>query len=293
MRLSVIIPNLHSSILHHVLAALAAQTWPRDRFDVTVVGLDRYGYTARFPFARLLDTGVPTPPARARNLGIQATDGEVVVFLDADAVPRSDWLARYAAWFSTDDVAVVGGGIAFPWDAPYWTVAENVSVFYPTVVTAPRGERPNLPTMNLAVRRAALDRVGLFDERYPKPAGEDTDMTLRLRRAGYTLHFDPAIVVAHRQPRASAPVVLRKAQVLGYYSPRVDPRYTASEGFPPPLRHSWTLRLASPVVAAAATARIYRDNPPLRRRPIWPGVYLHKLAWCWGAARRLASSEHE
>lgn len=288
MKLSVVIPNLHSPTLDAVLAALAAQSWPRDRCDVTVVGLDGYGHTARCPFARLLDTGVPTPPARARNLGIRATDGEVIVFLDADAVPHPDWLARYAAWFAAPDVAVVGGGITFAWDAPYWSVAENVSVFYPTVVSAPRGVRPNLPTMNLAVRRAAFDRVGLFDERYPKAAGEDTDLSLRLRQAGYTLHFDPRIAVEHRQPRASAPAVLRKAQVLGYYSPRVDPRYAATEGFPPPLRHPWALRLASPAVAAAVATRIYRDNPPLRRRLVWPAVYLHKLAWCWGAARRLA-----
>ena len=39
----------------------------------------------------------------------------------------------------------------------------------------------------------------------------------------------------------------------GYYSPKVDPRYTTTEGFPPPLRHPWALRLASPAVAAAVT----------------------------------------
>ena len=288
MNLSVVIPNLNSPVLDQTLAALADQTWPLAQTEVVVVGLDRYGHVARFPFARLLDTRTPASAARARNLGVQATTGAVVVFLDADGVPRPDWLARYAAWFARPDVAVVGGGVTFAWDAPYWSVAENISTFYPTHVSAPPGERPNLPTLNLAVRRAALYRVGLFDERYPKAAGEDTDLTVRLRRAGYPLHFDPVIVVEHRQQRATPRAVWRKAWDMGYYSLKVDPRYEADMGLPRPLRHPLALRLASPAVAASVTLDVYRSRPALRRRPVWPGVYLAKLAWCWGAAHRLA-----
>jgi cellulose synthase/poly-beta-1,6-N-acetylglucosamine synthase-like glycosyltransferase len=287
MLLSVVIPNLHSPVIDQTLAGLAAQTWPREQTEVVVVGLDKYGHVARFPFARHIATERPVSPARARNLGAQATTGEIIVFLDADGVPHPDWLARYAAWFAAPAVAVVGGGIDFRWDAPYWSVCENVSAFYPTVVSAPPGERPNLPTLNLAVRRAALEQVGLFDERYPKAAGEDTDLTVRLRLAGHTLHFDPRIVVEHRPPRTTLRAILRKAADIGYYSLKVDPRYADRMGFPHLLRHPWTLRLAAPMVAAGVTLNIYRQRPGLRRRLVWPGVYLAKLWWCWGAARRL------
>lgn len=288
MSLSVVIPNLHSPVIHQTLAALSQQTFPIGSVEVVVVGLDRYSHVSRFPWARLLDTGQPVGAARARNLGVRATHGHGVVFLDADAVPRPDWLARLAAWFADPAVSAVGGGVTFDWDAPYWSVAENVSTFHPTVVSAPPGVRPNLPTINLAVRRAALDHVGLFDESYPRAAGEDTELTVRLRRAGYTLHFDPAAVVEHRQPRVTARAVWRKAADLGYYSLKVDPRYADEAGLPRPLRHPITLRLAAPALATLVTWQVYRDRPALRRRLVWPGVWLAKLAWGWGAARRLA-----
>lgn len=288
MLLSVVIPNLHSPVLDQTLAALDAQTWPRQHTEVIVVGLDRYGHMARLPWARFIDTGQPASAAHARNRGLQASHGEVVVFLDADAIPRPDWLARYAVWFDKAEVTVVGGGVEFDWRAPYWSVCENVSTFYPTVVSAAPGERPNLPTINLAARRQALVEIGGFDERYPRAAGEDTDLTVRLRLAGHRLWFDPLIIVEHRQARVTAPAICRKAWDLGYYSLKVDPRYTTSMGLPPALRHAIVLRLVSPLLAAGVTWSIYRQRPALRRRWVWPGVYLAKLAWCWGAAQRLA-----
>ncbi len=287
MKLSVVIPNLHSPVLDQTLAALAGQTWPREQTEVVVVGLDRYGYLAAYPWVRDLNTGTPTPPARARNLGVRATSGDIVVFLDADGIPAPDWLARLAGRFADPSVNVVGGGVVFAWDAPYWSVCDNVSNFHPFVTSAPAGERPNLPTLNLAIRRAVLDHVGLFNETYPKAAGEDTELMLRLRAAGYRLDFEPRAVVEHRQARVAFGQVWRKAHDIGYYSPRLDPRYRAYLDFPPPLRHPLALRLASPVLAAVMTARIYRDRPALRRRAVWPGVFLAKLAWCWGAAQRL------
>src|SRR6476619_6643979 len=119
MKLSVVIPNLHSPVIDQTLAALAVQTWSREQTEVVVVGLDKYSHVARFPFARHIDTGTPASSARARNLGIRATTGEVVVFVDADGVPHADWLARYAARFEDPMVNVVGGGVDFSWDAPY------------------------------------------------------------------------------------------------------------------------------------------------------------------------------
>lgn len=288
MKLSVVIPNLHSPVLDQTLVALAGQTWSREQTEVVVVGLDRYGYTARFPWVRMLDTGAPVSPSRARNLGVQATSGEVVVFVDADGVPAPDWLARYAAWFANPTVTVVGGGIAFSWDEPYWTVCDNVSRFYAQSAASPAGERSNLATLNMAIRRSALYQVGLFDETTFTVAGEDTDLSLRLRKAGHRLLFDPAIVVEHRQHRATWRAMWQVAWEQGYYSVKVQPRYAATEGLPRPLRQPFLLRLASPAVAAATTFNIYRQRPGLRQRWVWPGVWLAKLAWCWGAAKRLA-----
>ncbi len=285
MRLSVVIPNLNSPVLDQTLAALDAQTWPKDDLEVVVVGQDRYGYAARFPFARAIDTGRPTSSAHNRNLGIRATSGDVVVFLDSDGIPNPEWLAGIARRFADPQVAVVGGGVSWPWDAPYLIVADNVSNFYTVAVSTPPGERAALPTLNLAVRRSALYRSGLFDESFSKAAGEDTDLCLRLRRAGCKLHFDPELVVEHRHLRSTLRSVLAKAWNIGYCSQKLDPRW-GDYALPSILLHPVTLAAASPFMAASVTWRIAR-NPALRRRFVWPGVYLAKLTWCWGAAYRL------
>ena len=53
------------------------------------------------------------------------------------------------------------------------------------------------------------------------------------------------------------------------------------------LLNPWALRLAAPLLAAAITWRILAQVPQVRRRALWCGIYLAKLAWCWGAADRL------
>lgn len=287
MKLSVIIPNLHSPIIDQTLNALAEQTWPLADTEVIVVGLDRYGHVARFPFAHHIDTGEPVSPARARNIGVRAAHGDIVVFLDADGIPHPDWLARVAAWFERPDVAVVGGAVGVDWDGPYWTACDNACMIYQFLPSAPAGERLHLTSFNLAIRRSVLERVGLFDETFPRPAGEDTELTTRLRLAGHTLHFDPCAVAVHRQGRRSCRAAMRKARTLGYYSARVDRRYASYLGFPTLLLNPWALRLAAPLLAAAITWRILAGVPQMRRRALWCGVYLAKLAWCWGAADRL------
>ncbi|MFN8485760.1 MAG: glycosyltransferase [Anaerolineae bacterium] len=287
MHLSVIIPNLHSPIINQTLDAIAGQTWPLTHTEVIVVGLDRYGHVARYPFARHIDTGDPVSPACARNMGVRAARGDILVFLDADGIPRPDWLARVAAWFEEPDVAVVGGAVGVDWDEPYWTACDNAGMVYQFLPSAPAGERLHLTSFNLAVRRCVLERVGLFDETFPRPAGEDTELTTRLRLAGHTLFFDPYLVATHRQSRGSCRAAMRKAWTLGYYSARVDRRYARHLGFPTLLLNPWALRLAAPLLAAAITWRILAQVPQVRRRALWCGIYLAKLAWCWGAADRL------
>ncbi len=282
MNVSVVIPNLHSPIIDQTLEALARQSWPITQTEVIVVGLDRYAHVARFPFARHIDTGEPVSPARARNIGVRASCGDIVVFLDADGIPRPDWLARLVRWFEDPSVCVVGGAVDIDWDEPYWTVCDNVCIVYRFLPSAPPGERAHLTSFNLAIRRSALEKVGLFDETFPKPAGEDTELTARLRLAGYKLFFDPGAVAAHRQSRESQRAVMAKGYDIGYYSARVDRRYASQLGFPPFLLNPVMLRLASPLLAVGITGRILCEVPQARQRQLWWGISLAKLAWCWG-----------
>jgi GT2 family glycosyltransferase len=283
---SIVIPSLNSPTIHRTLAALAPEVAAAGG-QVLVVGRDEPGLVPRRPWLVWLDTGRPVPPAVARNLGAQRATGDPLCFIDADCEAAPGWLAALLARFDEASAAIVGGGVAFDADN-YWTLADNIATFYPYLASRPPGERDQLPSLNLAVRRSAWQAVGPFDERYPFPAAEDSDWSLRARLAGYRLLFEPRAVVWHRPARASAAALWRHAVRFGASSIKVDARHRDVLGRPLPLRH-WLLLLASaPLLAAAVTGRCFLGDRALwRHLATAPAVYLAKLGWCWGAARTL------
>jgi GT2 family glycosyltransferase len=283
MQTSVIIPSLNAPTLPRALAALAAQSEPPH--EIIVVGRDEVGTRAAFPDTRFLDTGAPVCAARARNLGLAAATGELLLLLDADCVPRPDWLARHRARHEAGE-QVVGGAVELA-GANYWAQSDNVSMFHEFVTTRPAEARFLLPTLNLSLRREVFAAVGGMDESFPGAAAEDADWTIRIRRAGYRLWFEPSAVVAHSPVRTTPADVARHWRNLGHNAIRVRLRYVEEFGTPAGARHAWWWRLLSPLIAARVTADLYAGL-----RAYWgalPVVYASKVLYCFGAARAIDS----
>jgi glycosyltransferase involved in cell wall biosynthesis len=186
-----------SARLQDMLAALEAQTFGRDRFEVVVVDdgstddtpavLER---AARGPLQlRSLRAG-GRGPATARNLGWRAARAQLIAFTDDDCVPSPGWLAALVAHAGRGaDVIVQGATLPRPDEI------DALDVFAKTVRV--EGPTPHFETCNVAYPRRVLERVGGFDEGYGAPAGEDSDLGWRAIRAGAAGVFASEALVHH------------------------------------------------------------------------------------------------
>lgn len=129
----------------------------------------------------------------ARNLGTAAATGSLVWFVDADCVAHPDALAKLLPHMRDARVGGVSGTYANlnPHSLLATLIHEEIAQRHSAM---PR-EVDFLATFNVLYRREALERVGGFDERFLK--GQDAELSFRVAKAGYGLHFEPASIVAH------------------------------------------------------------------------------------------------
>ncbi len=284
---SIIIPSLNSPLIADVLCALRTQVnasaWS---LEIIVVGKDADGMVRTDDAVRFVDTGEPVPPAIARNIGVGASCGHIVCLLDADCIPHPLWLPSLLASYEDPHVAIVGGGVICPTDG-YWRLADNIATFFPYLDTSPAGTRDQLPSLNLSFRREVWNQIGPFDERYPRPAGEDADWTTRARLAGHRLHFEPNARVIHCPGRTTFKDLWVHAVNFGQYSIKVDERYWATLGRPFVFRNWMFPVLAAPIMALWVTGRAFANRNTWRYFHTLPAVFVAKLGWCWGASKRL------
>jgi glycosyltransferase involved in cell wall biosynthesis len=152
-------------------------------------------------------------PGAARNCGLHAAGGDVVAFIDADAMPTRRWLAALIAPFSDPQTLVVGGRIlAFRSETPAERYMASIGMFDPKN-NITRELFPFAVTMNMAVRRTIALELGGFAE--DMPTAEDMDFSLRLtQRFGHRLVYQPQAVVMHRGRQGDA-ALWRQAWTYG------------------------------------------------------------------------------
>jgi GT2 family glycosyltransferase len=161
---------------------------------------------------RLLRTS-PTGLSAARNVGLEAADGDIVAYVDADARPDPDWLTHLALAFDTDEFVGIGGpNIAPPEDGGFASCVANAPGGPVHVLVGDR-EADHIPGCNMAFRREGLAAIGGFDPLF-RVAGDDVDVCWRLQKRGWKLGFAPAAVVWHH-PRESLSQFWRQQRGYG------------------------------------------------------------------------------
>ena len=150
----------------------------------------------------------------ARNSGVKASRGEVVGFLDDDAIVTPEWLQTLLPHILEPDVVGVGCYSDGLWDAPCpsWFPNEfgwTIGVSYSGLPDQPTAVR-NVWTCAMLVKRSAFELVDGFREDFGKVGNrslpEDTDLCLRIASAQEKAvwMWDPAKVMKHRVPAGRA-----------------------------------------------------------------------------------------
>ncbi len=182
--------------LPHMLDCLRNQDYPRDRLHICIVNDRSEDETAaildkaarQFPniqAVHIRDT-LPdfAPKKRALDAGIRATDGELLLFTDADCRPGKRWVQSMVGYFGMGANFVVGySPYFFPRSIPGLLAGmlalDNFSLAAVAAAGAGWGRPLTCTGTNLAYRRDLYERVGGFSAIGRWISGDD-DLFLHL-----------------------------------------------------------------------------------------------------------------
>ncbi len=184
--------------------------------DATRDIIDAFAAAASFP---VVAVGQPVPGlSNARNAGVAAASGDMLLFTDDDCYVDPDILDAVLASFADPRVGFASGRVRLfdPNDAPVTVNESLVPLRFPARRFLPAGA---VKGANLAFRRAVLDQIGPFDPLFGSGAlfpAEDADAAMRASLAGWDGVYDPAITVWHHHGRKAADVAaLHRAYDIG------------------------------------------------------------------------------
>jgi len=199
LKIAVAIPCYNAATtIGDCVSSLNSQTRKPDQIIVADDGsTDGSAILAAYAGAEVISAGENVGLSAARNLLWQHTDADIIVFLDADTVAHDDLIERLLARYDSEEVAGVGG----------WAVEARIENIYDLwrkhTAAQTQGDEliedaEALFGLCCSYRRTALERVSGFDPFF-RSNGEDHDISIRLRQAGYRLVYEPAAIVDHHK----------------------------------------------------------------------------------------------
>lgn len=225
LMISVIIPTKNGSrTLDLLLAKVSSQ---RDVGEMETLIIDSGSSDTTVDIARKYGAKVIEIPAssfhhgRTRNLAAEKSVGDVLVFLNQDAIPSNDlWLKALVAPFSTFDNVAATYGRQLPFEdcnptnkfRVYWNYG-NDRVIKNTNTKLSHGHRLYFfSTANCAVVRRIW-------QQFPFPEDleifEDTSFAKRVIDTGYSIVYEPTACVVHSHS-FTIPEIFRRYERMGY-----------------------------------------------------------------------------
>lgn len=212
MKITIIIPTLNRefTVLKDAVDSLYKQS-ENTEFSLVIVDqndtldsvLAAYlqGLPRSVKHVRISEKGLPN----ARNVGLQhAQESDIVIFCDDDVIVSSNFIANHLKNYSDAQIGAVAGRVFRKNKPPAKDIKKVGSFrhfdadFTDNFDAGFRTEIDSLFGCNMSFRREVLEKAGGFDKRFGGTAHlEETDVSLRIKKLGYKLIFDPEAELEH------------------------------------------------------------------------------------------------
>ncbi|MGB9927135.1 MAG: glycosyltransferase [Methanosarcina sp.] len=167
--------------------------------------------------------------SNARNKGVELSAGDIISFIDDDAIADINWVSNLVACYKDSKIIGVGGPMKPLWitgiarwipEEFYWTMGCS----YKSQRTEPHYVRSNFGS-NMSFRRIAFEKVGKFDDKFGlidsnMKTGEETQFSIRVLNhfEEFKIIFTPEAIVYHKiyAFRKSLLFLIKRCYSYGY-----------------------------------------------------------------------------
>jgi GT2 family glycosyltransferase len=258
-----------------------------------------------FPMVKVLPNKETRGLSGARNSGVHAAQGEILVFIDEDAWPEQGWLAQLLNAYTDPSVLGAGGAIVPEWDGerPAWFPEEFDWVVGCTYKGMPDQTSPvrNMIGANMSFHRSVFEIVGGFNHtigvvgKFPSGC-EETELAIRARlmKPGGILLYIPSARVHHRVPisRSHWSYFSSRCYAEGLSKAMVTHLVGASDGLGS--ERIYTLYILPVGVLRGLEQTIHGDIRGLQRAlAIIAGLFLTTIGYLVGKLRLLAAGKRK
>lgn len=195
---SVIIPVLNEEKhIHNCLESIEMQELPQGT-SVEIIVIDNGSTDATVMKARehkavKLFVLRNATIAALRNYGVRQASGDIYAFLDADCIAGKQWLRHALNDLDRNDMKIGAVG-------SHYSVRDDVSWIarvwaYNHATRTQISEVAYIPSGNMIIPREVFEEIEGFNENLS--TSEDTELCLRLKKAGFSILSDKSIIVFH------------------------------------------------------------------------------------------------
>jgi GT2 family glycosyltransferase len=203
--ISIVIPTYgRPQRLETCLRSLTRLVYPPDRYEVIVV--DDGSPTPMETITTAFGSELPlrlirqdnAGPAKARNTGAAAAQGDYLAFTDDDCQVDQQWLTTLADAVQSHPQALIGGRTVNALPNNIYSTASQLLIDYLYQYYNQQQETATFfASNNFAVPRSLFQQLGGFSTRFPLAAGEDREFCDRWLQQKLSMAYAPDMVIHH------------------------------------------------------------------------------------------------